>query len=83
MQSYTKFGDKLFTILVDDSRDISYHSLGTNDCCSLYVNKCGEVIEQFLDMVHVTDTSSKCLKDVTVASFAKYDLSVEVERSRI
>lgn len=49
----------------------------------IYVNKCGEVIEQFLDMVHVTDTSSKCLKDVIVASFAKYDLSVEVERSRI
>lgn len=64
----------VFHYLFDESRDIS-----VKDQMALvlrYVNKWGEVIEHFLAMVHVADTSSKCLKDAIDALFTKHDLSL-------
>ncbi|XP_074373737.1 uncharacterized protein LOC141714096 [Apium graveolens] len=67
-------GDSLFTILVDESRDISVKE--QMSVVLRYVNRYGEVIERFLAMVHVADTSSKCLKDAIDALFSKHGLSL-------
>ena len=41
-----------------------------------YVNKRGEIIERFLGLVHVRETSAKCLKEAIESLFAKYGLSL-------
>ncbi|KAK1396284.1 Zinc finger MYM-type protein 1-like [Heracleum sosnowskyi] len=47
-------GDSLFTILVDESRDISVKEQMA--VVLRYVNKSGEVIERFLALVHMQQT---------------------------
>ncbi|XP_065860264.1 uncharacterized protein [Euphorbia lathyris] len=66
--------DKCFTILVDESRDSSMKEKMA--VVLRYVNKCGEVIERLLGVVHVKETSSQCLKDSIDALFAKHGLSL-------
>ncbi|KAK1563166.1 hypothetical protein Q3G72_023374 [Acer saccharum] len=53
-------GDSLFSILVDESRDIS--SKGQMAIVLRYVDKNGSVIERFVGIEHVTDTSALSLK---------------------
>ncbi|XP_042009030.1 zinc finger MYM-type protein 1-like [Salvia splendens] len=53
-------GDELFSIMVDESRDCSVKEQMT--IVIRYVNKNGEIIERYLVLVHVKETSSKCLK---------------------
>ena len=40
------------------------------------MNKRGEIIERFLGLVHVRETSAKCLKEAIESLFAKYGLSL-------
>ena len=53
-------GDGLFAILVDEARDISVKEQMT--VALRYVDERGFVIERFLSIVHVTDTTALSLK---------------------
>ena len=53
-------GDALFSILIDEACDISIKEQMVVVIC--YVNTKGEVIERFLGVEHVTDTSARTLK---------------------
>ncbi|KAJ1261742.1 hypothetical protein BS78_09G054600 [Paspalum vaginatum] len=52
-----EIGDSLFSVLIDESRDISV----TEQMAVIvrFVNKKGEVVERFLGLKHVEDTTSK------------------------
>ena len=67
-------GDGLFSIMVDEARDCSVKQQMV--VVIRYVNKRGEVIERFLGLVHVIETTAKCLKEAIDSLFAKYDLSL-------
>ncbi|XP_039133231.1 zinc finger MYM-type protein 1-like [Dioscorea cayenensis subsp. rotundata] len=67
-------GDNYFSLLIDEARDISVKEqmgviLG-------YVNKDGYVIERFLAMVHMPDTSGISLKNDVDCLFSKHKLSL-------
>ncbi|PIN18235.1 Tam3-transposase (Ac family) [Handroanthus impetiginosus] len=66
-------GNDLFAILVDESRDISVKEQMA--VVLRYVDKKGEVIERFLSLVHVSDTSATSLKIALDSLFVKYGLS--------
>ncbi|XP_042466271.1 zinc finger MYM-type protein 1-like [Zingiber officinale] len=67
-------GNNVLSLMVDESRDISVkEQMGV---VLRYVNKRGQVIERFLAIVHVSDTSSRSLKDAIDALFAKHGLSL-------
>ncbi|XP_042448856.1 uncharacterized protein LOC122033758 [Zingiber officinale] len=67
-------GNNVFSLMVDESRDISVkEQMGV---ILRYVNKRGQVIERFLAIVHVSDTSSRSLKDAIDALFVKHGLSL-------
>ena len=42
----------------------------------------GEIIERFLGLVHVRETSAKCLKEAIESLFAKYGLSLSRSRGQ-
>ena len=66
-------GDKLFSILIDESKDIS--SKEQMSIVLRYVDKrC--VIERFVGIVHVTDTSSLSLKEAIDGFFSIHGLSM-------
>ncbi|KAI5397862.1 hypothetical protein KIW84_063616 [Lathyrus oleraceus] len=67
-------GDDLFSILIDESRDISVKEQMIVVIC--YVNNEGKVIECFLGVVHVSSTSALTLKSGLESLFAKYGLSL-------
>ncbi|XP_042415056.1 uncharacterized protein LOC122004198 [Zingiber officinale] len=67
-------GNNVFSLMVDESRDISVKE--QMRVVLRYVNKRGQVIERFLAIVHVSDTSSRSLKDAIDALFAKHGLSL-------
>ena len=50
-------GDKSFSIMVDEARDCSVKEQMA--VVIRYVNKRGEIIERFLGLVHVRETSAK------------------------
>ncbi|KAJ1293014.1 hypothetical protein BS78_01G035500 [Paspalum vaginatum] len=62
-----EIGDNLFSVLIDESRDISIAE---------FVNKKGMVVERFLGLKHVEDTTSNALKKSLLEMLAKYELSV-------
>ncbi|XP_021319823.1 uncharacterized protein LOC110436682 [Sorghum bicolor] len=47
-----------------------------------YVDKCGIVKERFVGLVHVTETSSSCLKSAIDCLFAKFKLSLKKVRGQ-
>nr|XP_027089635.1 zinc finger MYM-type protein 1-like [Coffea arabica]XP_027127529.1 zinc finger MYM-type protein 1-like [Coffea arabica] len=73
-------GDNYFSLIVDESRDSSVkEQMGV---VLRYVNKEGRVIERFLAIVHVSDTTSLCLKDAIDSLFAQHGLSLSKLRGQ-
>ncbi|XP_042003694.1 zinc finger MYM-type protein 1-like [Salvia splendens] len=73
-------GDKVFTLLVDEARDISMkEQMGV---VLRYVNNEGYVIERFIGIVHVTDTSSHTLKCAIDDLSVKHNLSISKVRGQ-
>ncbi|XP_041994177.1 zinc finger MYM-type protein 1-like [Salvia splendens] len=73
-------GDKVFTLLVDEARDVSMKErMGV---ILRYVNNEGYVIERFIGIVHVTDTSSHTLKCVIDDLLVKHNLSLSKVRGQ-
>ncbi|XP_062085462.1 uncharacterized protein LOC133791557 [Humulus lupulus] len=67
-------GDSLFSILVDESRDIS-----TKEQMAIvlrYVDKNGHVIERFIGIEHVPNTTALSLKAAIDKLFSRYGLSI-------
>ena len=73
-------GDELFSILVDESRDISVKEQMT--VILRYVDKKGYIIERFIGIVHVHDTTSLSLKASIESLFAKHGLSMSSLRGQ-
>ena len=67
-------GNSLFSILVDESRDIS--SKEQMAIVLRYVDKNGSVIERLVDIEHVTDTSALSLKAAIDGFFSRHGLSI-------
>ena len=70
----SELGDDLFSILVDESRDISVKEQMV--ILLRYVNKNGCIVERFLGVVHVGDTTSLSLKFGVEELLQKHQLSV-------
>ena len=70
----------LFSILVDESRDISIKEQMA--VVLQYVNAKGCVFERFLGIVHVSDTTSLSLKLAIETLFSKYGLSLSSLRGQ-
>ncbi|XP_042432514.1 uncharacterized protein LOC122019071 [Zingiber officinale] len=66
--------DNIFSLMVDECRDISIKE--QMRVVLRYVNKHGCVIERFLAIVHVSDTSAISLKKTIDELFAKHKLSL-------
>ncbi|XP_031265295.1 zinc finger MYM-type protein 1-like [Pistacia vera] len=66
-------GDSLFSIMIDESRDISRKEQMTIVLC--YVNKNGLVVELFLGVEHVTCTTTLSLKATLYNFFSRHRLS--------
>ncbi|XP_070002157.1 uncharacterized protein [Nicotiana sylvestris] len=66
-------GDDVFGILVDESKDISHKEQMA--LILRYVNKSGMIIERFLGIVHVSDTSSQPLQKEIYSLLLKHSLS--------
>ncbi|XP_059669396.1 uncharacterized protein LOC132314568 [Cornus florida] len=67
-------GDAFFSILIDESRDISTKEQMA--CVLRYVDKNGHVVERFVGLVHVSDTTSISLKKAIDALFSRHGLSI-------
>ena len=67
-------GNDLFSILVDESRDISVKEQMV--IVVRYVDKRGIITERFLGIVHVVDTTALSLKAAIESLFSKHGLSL-------
>ncbi|XP_050209345.1 uncharacterized protein LOC126660062 [Mercurialis annua] len=67
-------GDRVFSLMVDESRDNSVKEQMA--IMVRYVDGHGEILERFLSVEHVADTSSHTLKQTIDNFFAKYGLSI-------
>ncbi|XP_031257586.1 zinc finger MYM-type protein 1-like [Pistacia vera] len=67
-------GDDIFSVLIDESRDVSIKEQMTIVIC--YVDKKGHVLEQFLGIVHVSDTTTVSLKMALKSLFSRHGLSL-------
>ncbi|XP_059285711.1 uncharacterized protein LOC132039191 [Lycium ferocissimum] len=64
-----------FGILVDESKDISHKEQMA--IVLRYVNKESDVVERFVGIIHVSDTSSPSLKELTLIALAKKNSNVD------
>ncbi|KAK9278524.1 hypothetical protein L1049_028092 [Liquidambar formosana] len=67
-------GHDLFSVLVDESRDVS-----TKEQMAVmirFVNKKGCVVERFLSLVHVSNTTALSLKEAINSLFARHNLTL-------
>ncbi|XP_060171535.1 uncharacterized protein LOC132602784 [Lycium barbarum] len=64
-----------FGILVDESKDISHKEQMT--IVLRYVNKESDVVERFVGIIHVSDTSAPSLKELTLVAPAKKNSNVD------
>ena len=67
-------GDAAFSILVDESRDVSIKEQMV--VMFRYVNKKGYVIESFIGIEHVANTTAISLKTAIYKLFSKHGLSI-------
>ncbi|KAM1393892.1 hypothetical protein ACFX2F_029997 [Malus domestica] len=72
--------DKFFSILVDEARDVSVKEQMA--MVLRYVDDNGHVIERFVGIQHVTDTTSSSLKDAIDTLFSRYGLSISKLRGQ-
>ncbi|XP_052208840.1 uncharacterized protein LOC127812456 [Diospyros lotus] len=75
-----EIGDGLFSILVDESHDISVKE--QISIVLLYVNKKGCVVERFVGIKHVSSTTALSLKDAIDNLFSRYKLSISSLRGQ-
>ncbi|RWR76195.1 zinc finger MYM-type protein 1-like protein [Cinnamomum micranthum f. kanehirae] len=75
-----ELGDAPFSLLVDESRDISIKEQMA--IVIRYVDKRGCVIERFLAVEHVMDTKAQSLKVAIEAVFSKHGLSMSSLRGQ-
>lgn len=68
-----EMGDGLFSVLIDESRDISVKEQMA--LVVRYINK-GEVIERFLGIKHVTETTTEALKKALVEVLGNHGLLI-------
>ncbi|CAN6330735.1 unnamed protein product [Urochloa humidicola] len=69
-----EIGDKCFSVLIDESRDVSIAEQMA--VIVRFVNDKGMVVERFLGLKHVADTTSNALKKALVQMLAKYGLPI-------
>ncbi|XP_060178044.1 uncharacterized protein LOC132607978 [Lycium barbarum] len=62
-----------FEILVDESKDISHKE--QMEIVLRYVNKEGEVVERFIGIIHISDTSARSLKEAIYSFLSDHSLS--------
>ncbi|CAK8531740.1 unnamed protein product [Lathyrus sativus] len=69
-----ELGDRQFSVLIDESRDISVKEQMA--VMLRFVNDKGNVVERFIALHHVKDTTSESLKDALCGILDKYMLSI-------
>ncbi|CAN6560352.1 unnamed protein product [Malus baccata var. baccata] len=72
--------DRFFSILVDEARDVSMKEQMA--MVLRYVDDYGHVIERFVGIQHVTDTTSSSLKDAIDTFFSRNGLSISKLRGQ-
>uniref|UniRef100_C6JRQ0 DUF4371 domain-containing protein n=1 Tax=Sorghum bicolor TaxID=4558 RepID=C6JRQ0_SORBI len=72
--------DRWFAVLVDEARDASIKEEMT--MVVRFVNDKGSVIERFLGLQHVSDTTSSSLKEAMVSMLARHGLSIAKVRGQ-
>ena len=73
-------GDELFSILVDEARDVSVKEQMA--IALRFVDKKGSVIERIIGVEHVADTSSLSLKVAIESLFSRHGLSMSSLRGQ-
>lgn len=63
-----------FALFVDESRDVSYKEQMT--ICLRYIDKLGFMMEAFIGLVHIKDTSVLSLKEAIVDVLAHHFLAL-------
>ncbi|KAI5680426.1 hypothetical protein M9H77_01653 [Catharanthus roseus] len=79
-EEVNKIGDRFFSLLVDEARDSSVKE--QLSIVLRFVNDNGEVVERFLGVVHVSDTSARTLKNSIDDFFAINGLSISQLRGQ-
>ncbi|XP_070043234.1 uncharacterized protein [Nicotiana tomentosiformis] len=69
-----------FALLVDESCDVSRKEQLA--IFMRYVNRCGSVVEHFIGIVHVRNTTALCLKKTIVDYLAQHSLSLSYVRGQ-
>ena len=69
-----ELGEEPFAVLVDEARDVSYKEQMA--VALRYVNERGCVLERFIGIVHVSDTTAISLKAAIESIFASLGLSI-------
>ena len=69
-----ELGGDFFTVLIDESRDISVKEQMVVVLC--FVDKKGRVVERFLSLVHISTITALSLKTTLEFLFAKHGLSL-------
>ncbi|XP_022680093.1 uncharacterized protein LOC111256413 [Setaria italica] len=70
----SEIGDRCFAVLVDEARDASIKEQMA--VVVRFVNDKGSVIERFLGIEHVSDTTSTSLKEALDTMLRRYGLSI-------
>jgi hypothetical protein len=73
-------GSEYFAILVDESSDVYQKEQLT--LCLRYVDKKGKVVERFLGVIHVENTTSLILKNVIQSLLMDHSLSLSMVRGQ-